>query len=254
MIALVRDVSPRLDACELTHQGRVPIETERARSQHREFCRLLKELGVEVERVAALPEYADGVFVEDTAVVLPEIAVLARPGARSRQAEVDSVEPALARYRRLERVLPPGTLDGGDVLTIGKTLWVGTSGRTNPAGRDALARMVAPFGYDVKAVELRDCLHLKTAVTFVPPHFVVVNPAWVATEVWKDLTVIAVDADEPFAANTLTVAGTTLVVSNGPKTEARLRDAGIFTRAVDISELQKAEAGLTCLALIFEQR
>lgn len=253
MIAFLRAVSSRLDQCEVTHVQRSPINLQVARNQHGLFARTLMELGVQVEFLPPLPEHADGVFVEDTAVLLPEIAVVARPGAFSRQTEVESVALALTAYRPIRRIIAPAALDGGDVLLIGRKLFVGISGRTNLGAVSALAEMVSPFGYEVKPVEVRGCLHLKTACTFIPPRFLVINPAWADAKLFGDLDVIPVDEYEPFAANTLTLGGTTLIGAAFRKTDQRLRDAGIVTRRVDISELNKAEAGLTCLALILEQ-
>jgi dimethylargininase len=254
MIAFVREVSALLDRCELSHVSRTPIDLKLARKQHAKFTSELKELGVQVEALAPLPEHPDGVFVEDGAVVLPEVAVLARPGAASRQPEVESVASTLARHRPVVRIGEPATLDGGDVLRIGRTLFVGISARTNCEGAAALGEIVEAHGYQLHPVEVSGCLHLKSACTFVPPHFLVLNPAWVDTKPFGDFRVITVDETEPFAANTLTVGGTTLVNAAFPKTDRRLREAGIMTRHIALSEFSKAEAGVSCLALFVEPR
>ena len=252
MIAFIRNVSPRLDRCELTHVQRTPIDLKIAREQHAMFAAELKALGVQIESLAPLPDQPDGVFVEDAAVILPEVGVIAWTGVASRQAEIESVATAVARYRPIVRIVSPATLDGGDVLRIGRSLFVGISGRTNNEGFAALARTAEAHGYEVRPVEVRGCLHLKTACTFVPPHFLVVNPDWVDSKAFHDLRVIAVDESEPFAANTITIGGTTLVSAASPKTEKRLREAGIVAQPVDVSEFHKAEAGLSCLALFVE--
>lgn len=252
MIAFLRDVGASLDRCELTHRPREAIEGSLARSQHAQFAAVLRELGVTVEYAPPLPEQADGVFIEDTALVLPEVAVLARPGARSREPEVDSVQSLLAPHRPIQRLTGPATLDGGDVLRYGRTLMVGQSPRTNAAGIEALRTLVTPFGYNVLPLPVHGCLHLKSGGTFIPPNTFVVNPAWIDPAALGDAVVIPVDETEPFAANTLTIGQTTLVSASFPKTEKRLRNAGIHTRAVDISELEKAEGGLTCLCLLVE--
>ncbi len=254
MIALLREVSPRLDRCELTHLTRTRISVPLARKQHAAFVKVLKELGVEPEFVPALPDQPDSVFVEDTALLLPEVALVARLGAASRSREVDGVVPVLAQYRPVQRIGGSGTLDGGDVLRIGHTLFVGQSARTNEDGIGMLKEIVEPFGYEVRTVEIRDCAHLKTACTFVPPRFLIVNPTWVQPALFDNLTIIPVDETEPFAANTLTIRGTTLVSGSCPKTEKRLREAGITTLSVDVSEFEKAEGGLTCLCLVLEPR
>lgn len=250
MIALLREVSPSLAACELTFLARAPIDVEHARAQHAHYAAELTALGASIEWLAPLPENADAVFVEDTAVVLPEVAVITRPGVASRRNEVESVAASLAGHRPLKRIVAPGSLEGGDVVRIGRNLYVGASGRSNAAGIEQLRIALAPWGYRVASVEMRDCLHLKSAVTFIPPDILLVNPAWVDPKVFDARTVIEVDADESFAANTLTVQGVTLVSAAFPRTEERLRNAGVATRALDVSELQKAEAALTCMSLM----
>lgn len=254
MIAFVRDVSPRLNQCELKHVPRAAIDAKRGRAQHAEFANTLKALGATVRFVPALPEQPDGVFVEDAAVILSETIVIARPGAASRQPEIETVAATLAEYRPVVRISGAATLDGGDVLRIGRTLFVGRSARTNAEGIAALAETVEHFGYDVQPVEVRDCLHLKSACTFIPPHFLLVNPAWMDLKPFTGLDVIEVDKAEPFAANTFTLAGTTLVSAAFPRTGQRLHEAGISTRRVDVSEFHKAEAGLSCLCLLLEPR
>ena len=250
MIAFVREVSPRLAECELSFMSRAPIDVDRAREQHARYVAVLTTLGLSPEWLEPLPTHADGVFVEDTAVVLPEIAVITRPGIASRGEEVTSTAAGLAVHRPLARITAPGTLEGGDVLRIGRTLYVGNSGRTNGEGIAQLGAALAPFGYQVRSVPMRDCLHLKSAVTCVPPDILVVNPAWVEPGAFDARTVVEVAEDETFAANTLTVARVTLLSAAFPRTARRLHEAGVTTRAIDVSELQKAEAALTCLSLI----
>jgi dimethylargininase len=250
MIAFVREVSPSLAACELSFLERAPIDVERAREQHAHYAAELTALGCSIEWLAPLPANADAVFVEDTAVVLPEVAVITRPGVASRRGEVESVAASLASHRPLRRIAAPGSLEGGDVVLIGRKLYVGASRRSNAAGIEQLRVALAPFGYRVASVALRDCLHLKSACTFIPPDILLVNPAWVDPKVFDVRTVVGVDEGEAFAANTLSVQGVTLVSAAFPRTEQRLREAGVTTRALDVSELQKAEAALTCMSLM----
>lgn len=250
MIALLREVSPSLAACELSFLERAPIDVERARAQHARYAAELSALGCSIEWLAPLPANADAVFVEDTAVVLPEVAVITRPGVASRRNEVESVAASLATHRPLRRIGAPGTLEGGDVVCIGRNLYVGASARSNTAGIEQLQSALAPFGYRVASVAMRDCLHLKSAVTFIPPDVLLVNAAWVEPQVFDARRVVEVDAAEAFAANTLTVQGVTLFSAAFPRTERRLREAGVTTRALDVSELQKAEAALTCMSLM----
>jgi dimethylargininase len=250
MIAFVREPSPLLERCELSYIGRLTIDAQRARRQHQGYVTELMARGCELRWLPPLPQHADGMFVEDTAIVLPELAVITRPGAASRRAEVDSVAASLAQHTPLVHVRAPGTLEGGDVLRIGRRLYVGISGRTNAAGVAQLAAALAPFHYTVHGVAMHGCLHLKSAATFIPPDTLLVNPEWVDPALFDVPRIVHVA--EPFGANTLTVGLVTLVSSDYPATQERLRAAGITTRALEVSELHKAEAALTCMSLIFE--
>jgi dimethylargininase len=251
VIALVRDVSPRLADCVLTHVSRTPVDADLAAAQHDVYCEVLRSLGARVERVTPLPACPDGVFVEDLAVVLDELAVIARPGAPSRTSETASVAAALAAYRPLATLSEDSYLEGGDVMVAGRSIYVGRSTRTNDAGIDELRLLAAPLGYTVTAVDLAGCLHLKSACTFVPPDIVLANPDWVSPGIFRDLTIVMVAPDEPYAANTITLGGVTLVGAAFPQTAAILERRGAKTRAVDLSELAKAEGALTCSSLIF---
>jgi len=251
MITLVRAVSPRLGDCELTHVTRRPIDVAVARAHHAAYTAALRDAGARVEELPPLPDAADGVFVEDTAIVLDELALVLRPGVASRRVETASVAQALAAHRPVYAVAGDARIEGGDVLRVGRTLYVGQSGRTDARGVAELIRLTRPFGYTVRPVAVCGCLHLKTACTFAPPNVVVLNAAWVDAEAFRDFTVIGVAADEPFGANTLTVGAVTLVSAASPQTELRLQAAGVVTRRLDVAELEKAEAGLTCLSLVF---
>lgn len=256
MIAFVREIAGTLAHCELTHLARKPIDVPRARGQHARYVVELTALGCRIEWLPPLPEHADGVFVEDTAVLVPEVAVVARPGVASRRGEVESVAAALASHLEVRRISAPGRLEGGDVLRIGRTLYVGQAaargGRTNAAGVTQLAEALQPFGYTVRGVPMRGCLHLKSACTFIPPRTLLVNPVWVEAEALAAPTVVAVDPLEPYGANTLTVAGVTLVSAAYPRTRERLEASGIATRALEVSEVHKAEAALSCMSLLLE--
>ena len=249
-VAFVRKPSDSLAHCELTHLERVPIDVVRAQAQHAAYAAALAELGARVEWLPELPGHPDGVFVEDTAIVLPETAIVTRPGAESRRGEVLSVANALSRHRSLAWIEAPATLDGGDVLVIGRTIFVGLSSRTNAEAVAALRAIVDPHRYEVVPVPIRRSLHLKSACTFVPPVIVVANRRWIDPAIFGGMNVILTHESEPAAGCTVTVGGRTLVQAAAPKTEERLRNAGVRTRAIDVSELQKAEAGLTCMSLI----
>ncbi len=250
MIAFVREVARSLARCELTFLARTPIDVPQAQRQHAHYVAELSALGCRIEWLPPLAEQPDGVFVEDAAVLVPEVAVVTRPGVASRRDEVESVAAALAQHVALRRVTDPACLEGGDVLRIGRTLYVGASGRTNAAGVAQLGESLRPFGYAVREVALHGCLHLKSACTFIPPDVLLANPSWIDVSAFDVGVVIAVDPEEPFAANTLTLRGLTLVSSAYPRTQRTLEAAGILTRAVDVTELHKAEAALTCMSLL----
>ena len=251
IIALTREPARTLGSCELTYREREPIDVEAAARQHRGYCDALRACGARVVTLPAFDELPDSVFVEDTAIVLDEVAVLTRPGARSRRGEVVLNGPEVARLRPVLRVAPPATLEGGDVLRLGRTLYVGLSPRTNAEGAAALRRFVAPFGYEVLTVELRGCLHLKTACSALDDRTVLANPGWVDAGVFRDCEVVPVDAAEPWAANVLNVAGTVCVSDAFPRTAELISARAYDVRAVEVSEFAKAEGAMTCMSLLF---
>jgi dimethylargininase len=256
-VAITRSVSRAFAECELTHLTREPIDVGLARRQHAAYEALLQELGCEVERLPEEPTLPDSVFVEDAAVVVDELAVVTRPGAESRRGETASVAAALARHRRIVHVETPGTLDGGDVLRLGKRIYVGLSSRTNRAGAERLAALLAPFGYEVEAVPLDDCLHLKSGVTEVGDGTVILNPQWIDRALFERYEQIEVDSSEPFAANVLRVAGTaaddgdTIVLPAAfPRTAERLAARGLRVHTIEVTEVAKAEGGVTCCSIL----
>ncbi len=179
LIAVTRGVSSRFAECELTHLAREPINVGLARSQHAMYADALRSLGVVVEQLPAVEDLPDCVFVEDCAVVLDEVAVIARPGAESRREETAAVAAALAQYRDVLWVEAPGTLDGGDVLVVGRDVYVGRTDRSNQQGSNQLSKLLAPFGYRVIPVPVHGCLHLKSAVSLCRPDCLLINPKWV---------------------------------------------------------------------------
>jgi dimethylargininase len=250
LLAYTRAVSPWLADCELTHLEREPIDLGRAIAEHASYEQALRELGLQVRRLAAAPGMPDSVFVEDTAVVLDEVAIVTRPGADSRRAEVHAVAATLAAHRRLAFVEEPATLDGGDVLVDRERVYVGRSGRTNDAAINQLAGILHPLGYRVVPVEFSGCLHLKSAVTRVAAGLLLLNPDWVEASVFAGTGFVAVDPKEPNAANALAVPGGVIFPQQFPQTAARLTGQGLRVVAVDTTELAKAEAGVTCCSLI----
>jgi dimethylargininase len=251
LLALTRAVSPTLDQCQLTHLGREPIDVTRAEAQHAGYEDALRSVGAEIVPIVPEPLLPDAVFVEDTAVVLDKLAILARPGARSRRPEVPSVAAVLGKYRPLAPLEAPATLDGGDVLTVGRTIFVGLSSRTNRDGVKRMAELTNPHGYSVRPVEVRGALHLKSAVTAIGPGRLLLNPAWVDREAFRGFDLCLVDSAESGAANALLVDGCIIYPMHFPRTLARLESEGLRVTPVDVSELAKAEGGVTCCSLVF---
>lgn len=250
--AYTRAVSPRLADCALTHLERHPIDPARAVRQHAAYEAALSGAGCRVVRLPELPDHPDGVFVEDTAILLGNDAIVTRPGAPSRAEEADSTAAGLAADFRVQR-LSAGTLDGGDVLRIERTLYVGLSSRTDASGAAALAGMVAPLGYRLVTVEPAQCLHLKTAVTYAGHDAagrptILVNPDWIDPGLFEG--VYAIEVAEPSAANCVRVGDRLILPRGNPRTAEQLRLAGFILVEVDVSELQKAEAGVTCMSLV----
>jgi dimethylargininase len=253
LVAITRQVSPAIDRCEVTHLERQPIDLQRARSQHREYEEALRSLGAEVISLPPLPDLPDSVFVEDAAIVLDECAIITRPGADSRKPETEFIVQVLSPYRKLYRIQSPAIVDGGDVLVVGRTMFVGISSRSNQAAIEQMQAILNPFGYDVRGVAVSGCLHLKSAVTQVGENLLLINPAWVQSDDFPGMEFVEVDPSEPYAANAVMISGTVIYPTSFPMTRARLQVAGLKLILVDASELAKAEGAVTCCSIIFKR-
>jgi dimethylargininase len=251
-IAITRDVSASIGDCALSFVQRSPIDTGRAIAQHAGYRQALVALGCRVVALPAQDALPDAVFVEDVALVLDEVAVVTRPGARSRRDEAESVAQVLAGYRPLLRIVAPGTLDGGDVLRVGRDVYVGQSARSNAEGIAQLRALLAGHGYRVHGVPTRSCLHLKSAATQVAGDTLLVQPAWVDPAVFTGCHLVEVDPAEEHAANALRIDAGVVYPDCFPRTRQRLEAAGIAVTTVDVSELQKAEGAVTCCSLVFD--
>jgi dimethylargininase len=253
MHAYTRAVSPLLAECALTHVSREPIDVARAMAQHAAYRQALAAAGCVLHDIAPLPDAPDGVFVEDMAVLLDGTAVIARPGAASRVVETGSVAEALAgRYE--VRHLAEGSLDGGDVMRVGRTLYVGLSTRTDAAGAAGLRDIAVPLGFLVVAVPVGAVLHLKSAISYAGDlngrPVLVAQPGWIDLAAFGDALVCAVDPSEPWAANVLPLGDKVLMAEDSPRTRTRLEALGLTVETLDTTELRKAEAALTCMSLI----
>ena len=249
--AIVREISASIGNCEISFVSRDPIDIDLARQQHAAYQRLLAELGCQLTVLPAEDAMPDAVFVEDVALVLDEVAVMTRPGAASRRSEGAAVAAALREYRPLLAIEAPGTQDGGDILRIGKSIFVGQSARSNAAAVGQLQSLLAAHGYRVESVPMRDCLHLKSAVTAVGDDALLINPQWVSPGAFAGFRMIDIDPTEPHAANALRIGDALIYPACFPRTQARLQAAGLNVRSVDVSELQKAEGAVTCCSLVF---
>jgi dimethylargininase len=251
LTAITRAVSPAIVHCELSFIDRKPIDLATAQAQHHAYEKLLGKLGARVISLPADPDLPDSMFVEDPAIVLDELAVILPLGTETRRREAPSLAQALAKFRKLESISLPGTLEGGDVLRIGRKLFVGLTKRSNAEGIRQLAAILAPHNYEVVAVPVTGCLHLKSAVTHLGRNTLLANRSWFDTTPFAGHEWIDIDPAEPHAANALALAGTVIFPASFPRTRARIEERGFHVTALDISELQKAESGLTCSSLLF---
>lgn len=252
LAALTRSISPGISHCALTFKERQPIDYALAVRQHDLYQKCLRAHGVQIVAVPPEPDLPDGVFVEDMAVVVDEVAVMTQPALASRAREVNSVASTLSQYRTLRHIQGDGRIEGGDVLHIGRSIYAGLSQRTNPEGVSQLGAMLGPFGYSVQAVPMNGCLHLKSACTFIGKNTILANPDWIDTEQIVGCETISVDPGEPDAANALLVGDTVILPSSFPSTRKRLEERGFLVDVVDVSELQKAEAGVTCCSILLQ--
>jgi dimethylargininase len=251
-LAITREVSRSIVNCELTHLSRTPIDVERARLQHRLYEEALKGLGLAVLSLPEESALADSVFVEDTALVLDECAIILRPGAQSRRSETESIERVLSPYRTLFHIEAPARVDGGDILRVGRHIYVGLSTRSDTNAAEQLQALLQPFGYEVHMAAVTGCLHLKSAVTQVGTDTLLVNPAWVDKSQFSGVKFIEIDASESYAANALLLDATIIYPDSFPRTRERLEETGIELVTVPADELAKAEGAVTCCSLILE--
>ena len=254
LIAVTRAVSPRLAECELTHLPRDPINVAKAIADHERYEAALRSLGVRVVRAPEEPALPDGVFVEDAALVFDEVAIITRPGAPSRRPEIESMAGVLSGYRSLQRIQPPGTLDGGDVLVVGRQIYVGLSSRTNHDGLAQLETLLSEWGYEVISVPLNGCLHLKSAVTQVADNLLLINARWVRPACFGSIETVTVAPSEPAGANALRIGTAVIYPTHHPETAERLERAGLHVVRVPCTELAKAEGGVTCCCVVFEAK
>jgi dimethylargininase len=253
LVAMTRGVSSSIGDCQLTHLTRQEIDVDKAISQHQAYEECLRQVGIHVISLPVKPDLPDSVFVEDPAIVLDELALIGRMGAVKRRGEAESLMPVLSAVRPLRFIDPPATLEGGDRVRIGRTLFVGVSSRTNMSGVEQLRDILRPYDYEVKSVKVTGCLHLTTGCSYLGDHTLIMNTEWIDVNVFKDYNIIHTPPEEPWGANTIVLGeGVLLVSASFPRTRALLEERGFEVRVSNISELEKAEAGLSCMSLIFD--
>ena len=252
LIGLTHAVSPDITNCEVTFIDRERIDYHLAVQQHEDYCAALSKCGVGVRKLSTNLAHPDSCFVEDMAVVVDELAVVTSMGVASRRGETEAIETELARYREMAHIRPPATIEGGDVLRVGRRVFVGLSRRTNAQGIKGLARILRPRGYDVCPVNVRGSLHLKTACTVIGGETLLANRRWVDLEPFEGYNVLFTPEDEPWAANTLRIGDTIFLQSGFPRTLELVQGLLDRVEVIDTSEFRKAEAGLSCLSIIFQ--
>lgn len=250
--ALTRKVGKSINNCELTYADRQQINVEKAQQQHMEFENALRKLGVNVLSLESDDTLPDSVFVEDTAVITKEFAVITPMGTKSRKDEPDKIAEILKQYRPLKYINKNTSLEGGDIVQAEDTFYVGISSRTNHEGFENLAEILLPQGYKIVPVQVYGCLHLTTGSTYIGNNTMIANPAWVDVSKFEGMEVIEIEPDEPWAGNAIQANGKLLFPSSSNKTSKKVSAKGFEVYTVDISELEKAEAGLTCMSLLFQ--
>lgn len=251
LLAMTHLPSPKLQECELTFVQSEPISLEKATLQHVAYGAMLERCGAKVMVLDENLACPDSVFVEDPIIVFDEVAVLTSMGVESRRAESASMERVFSKYRNVERIVLPAQIEGGDVLKVGKKIFVGESPRTNRDGITALEAIIKPFGYEVIAVSVTGCLHLKTGVTALDDQTVLINSNWVDADAFNGFTKVEVPENEPFGANVLKIGEILCMNEAFPESISLVKSLGYRVETVNISEFVKAEAGLTCMSVLF---
>ena len=246
--AILRRPGPDF-AAGLTTAGLGEPDPSRMLAQHAAYADALRALGLAVDVLDPLPGFPDAYFVEDVAVVVPELAVVARPGAPARRGEADAIVPVLARHRVLARLEHPASLDGGDVLIAGRSVFIGLSARTNEDGAGQLARLLEPHGYRSRTMPVSTGLHLKSSVSWLGGEMLLVSDRFANQADLRAFRRIVVDATEEPACNSLLVNGTLLTPAGFPKTRRQLEETGLPVVELDVTEARKMDGGLTCMSL-----
>jgi len=238
-------------ALGITTRDLGPPDYDLMLAQHETYVQTLAYQGLDITILEPLPNFPDAYFVEDTAIITPQVAVITRPGAKSRQGEEDSIESALSSYRPTLRIQPPGTVDGGDVLMDGNHFFIGISKRTNQDGAAQLGKILERFGYTWTAIQVRTGLHLKSSLSLVSPNTLLVTTKTSQHPAFEGYDKIILDQDEELAANTLCINNGLIIPHGFPGTRAKLEKLGLNLIELDMSEARKMDGGLSCMSLRF---
>ena len=251
--AFTRSIPSSFASALVSEPTGATIDVALARTQHAAYERGLARLGISVITLPAIEAHPDCCFVEDCALVVDGVALVTRPGADTRRGETSTVSDALARHaslRRIEQMMAPATLDGGDCMRVGRQIFVGLSGRTNADGVERVRETFGPEGFSVVPVVLSDVLHLKCVCSPLGDRRILLADRSIAAATFDGLEIVVAPEDETYAANCLFWNEKALVASGFPETRARLERAGIEVIALDTSEIRKADGSLTCLSLV----
>ncbi len=236
----------------LTTAGLGKPDYNLALKQHKKYIEALEMCGLEVLITEPDERLPDSVFVEDTAILIPECAIITIPGAESRKAETDRIKKALKSfYRNIEEISSPGTVDGGDVMMAGSHFFIGISDRTNIEGAKQLIKILEKYGYSGSTVSINNVLHLKSGVAYLENNYLVATGEFADKEEFKKYNILKVKDEESYAANCVWINDFVLVAKGFPKTKKLIEEAGYETIELDVSEFRKLDGGLSCLSLRF---
>jgi len=249
--AIARKPGPDFSQGLTTSVNKEPPKYEILVNQHEEYIAALKSIGLEVILLEALPDHPDAYFVEDTAVVAANVAVITNPGADARKGEEETIAPVLAKYRKTEKIRPPGSVDGGDVLQVGNHFFIGVSERTNPEGASQLGRILTGSGYTYTTIAVGEGLHFKSSVNYVGKNTLLITDDFTGHDQFKQYDTIIVGREESYAANTLFVNDHLLIPRGYPGTGKKLEALGFKIVELDTSEVRKMDGGLTCMSIRF---
>ncbi len=249
--ALVRGVPNTYDRCIRPHECKNTINVDLAKVQHARYCDILEQLGLTLIRIDPDEGFPDCCFVEDTAIIVGDNAVISNMGSKSRTGEEIEVKSTLSQYKNIYEINPPGVIDGGDALRINDKIYIGLSERTNHFAIQQLSTFISDGGYQIIPVETRHILHLKSACTYIGNDYVVTSNGHFDEKIFSEYHRIIVPEKEAYSANCLSVNGKVLIQKGYPNTKRLIENEGFETVEIEVSEFRKGGGSLTCLSVIF---